>query len=157
MAGGTWIWIPDSEDDGSTFLVWIIIVLFLISFLYGLIYPDYEYYPADGSCDETESVYHCENEYFIYEKWLLSDKISGEIKCSYKRFNKYTSEYIPETITSNFEGRLDEDILIIELDSIGTIWNNGPTLEVKIIGDTLLRYKGREMVGGRTWLNFPGI
>ena len=140
--------------------MWFIICVVVVSFLYGLICPDYEYYPADGSCDETDwdSVFememthtdpYCEEESFVYEKWLFSDKISGEIKGYYKREGAVYS--------INFEGRLDDDILIIELDSMGAIWNNGPTLEVKIIGDTLLKYRGREMVGGRSWFNFPGI
>ena len=129
--------------------MWFIICVVVVSFLYGLICPDYEYYPADGSCDETDWGFYCQKESFVYEKWLFSDKISGEIKGYYKREGAVYS--------INFEGRLDDDILIIELDSMGAIWNNGPTLEVKIIGDTLLKYRGREMVGGRSWFNFPGI
>ena len=166
MAGGRWVFIPDNEDKGSSgsaFFMLLILIAVGVSFLYGLICHDYEYYHADGSCDEThwDSVfemefthldYHCEKESFVYEKWLFSDKVSGEIMVA-ARENEHGVNTSETAI--NFEGRLSDDILIIELDSIGTIWNNGPTLEVKIIGDTLLKYRGREMVGGRSWFNFP--
>lgn len=168
MVGGRWVFIPDNGDkggSGSAFFVWLILIAVGVSFLYGLICPDYEYYPADGSCDEThwDSVfememthtdYHCEKESFVYEKWLFSDKVSGEIMVA-ARENEHGVNTSETAI--NFEGRILDGVLVIELDSIGTIWNNGSTLEVKIIGDTLLRYKGREMVGGRSWSNFPGI
>jgi hypothetical protein len=162
---GRWVFVSDQDDKGSSgspLFMWLIFIAVGVSLLYGIIRPDYEYYPVDGSCDEErkgilgENVisedYYCKQESLIYEKWLFSDKISGEIMAA-ARENEHGVN-ISETAI-NFEGRVEEGILIIELDSIGTIWNNGSTLEVKILGDTLLRYRGRELVGGRSWFNFP--
>ena len=84
----------------------------------------------------------------------FSDDISGEIMAAARENEQgvNTSE-----TAINFEGRIEEGFLVLELDSIGTIWNNGSTLKVKIVGDTLLKFRGRELAGGRSWLNFPGI
>ena len=167
MVGGRWVFISDNGDKGSSgspFFMWLILIAVGVSFLYGIIRPDYEYYPVDGSCDEkrhgilgeeiTSEDYNCIQESFVYEKWLFSDKVSGEIMAA-SRPNEHGVNINATAI--NFEGRLLDGVLVIELDSIGAIWNNGSTLEVKILGDTLLRYRGRELVGGRSWFNFPGL
>ena len=145
MADGTWVWVPGKKNKGEgSFFSGLLFLLFLavLSFLYNLICPDYSY--TATQYDDYKSAY-CE--YFVYEKWLFSEEVSGEI--IFPGGPAYAVDRI------NFEGRLNDDILIIELDSMGAIWNNGPTLEVKIIGDTLLQYRDREMVGGKCWFNFP--
>ena len=138
MAAGRWVYIEGNEDKGSggsPFLMWFIICVVVLSFLYGLICPDYEYYPADGSCDETDwdPVFememthtdpYCEEEYFVYEKWLFSDKVSGKIMVAAQEFGDHGGGRFKETdwhkvaplpmVEVNFEGRLNDDILIIE-------------------------------------------
>ena len=84
MGRGRWVFVPDQNEKGSSgspFFMWLILIVVGISVLYGIVRPDYEYYPVDGSCDDDRNGilgdkvisedYFCKQECLVYEKWLF--------------------------------------------------------------------------------------
>lgn len=146
---GKWVFIRDKENNdsgGSVLFIYLIVFGVVASFLYGLIAPDYEFYENEGD-SFAESL--------CFDHWLFSSSVKGVLKINAKD-NEYIGGYTSD-VESEFTGRWERDKLLLDLDSLGNIWNNHEPLEVELIGDSIVRYRGRELKGGSTWFNFPWI